>query len=131
MRVGQGRECLASCYLTMVARIEEHGQVRSLPIKPLEYVDEIEKRRYQSAIDRREKYRKQLDALQRPPSEEEYQLLMELHRAQDQPECDGILVEDLARGSWVRMFPEQENVPEKIFGRYVIAKAFERGIMQA
>src|SRR5690625_7515320 len=90
----------------MVGQIEDNGNVRSLPIAPLEYVDEIEKRRYQSAIDRRENYRKQLDALQRPPSEEEYQLLMELHRAQDQPDFDGILVGDLVRGSWERMFPE-------------------------
>ena len=44
IRVGQGGESLASCYFTMVARIEENGKVRSLPIEPLEYVDEIEKR---------------------------------------------------------------------------------------
>ena len=131
IRVGQGGESLASCYFTMVARIEENGKVRSLPIEPLEYVDEIEKRRYQSAIDRRENYRKQLDALQRPPSEEEYQLLMELHRAQDQPDFDGILVGDLVRDSWERMFPEQENVPETIFGGYVIRRAFELAMMHA
>src|SRR5690625_5511116 len=42
-----------------------------------------------------------------------------------------MLVGDLVRGSWERMFPEQENVPEKIFGGYVIRKAFELAMMHA
>src|SRR5690625_2092174 len=131
IRVGQGGESLASCYFTMVARIEENGKVRSLPIEPLEYVDEIEKRRYQSAIDRRENYRKQLDALERPPSEEEYQLLMELHRAHDQPDFDGILMGDLVRGSWDRMFPELVNLHEISLGAFVIRTPFEPAMMLA
>lgn len=131
IRVGQGGESLASCYFTMVARIEENGETRSLTVEPLEYINDLEIRRYQSAIERRKNYRKQLDALQRPPTGEEYQLLMELHRAQDQPGFDGLLAGDLIRGNWERMFPEQENVPEKIFGGYVIRRAFELAMMHA
>lgn len=131
IRVGQGGGSLASCYFTMVARIEENGEVRSLPLDPLEYIDDLEKRRYEAAIERRQNYRKQLDALQRPPTEEEYQLLMEMHRAQDQSGFDGLLAGDLIRGNWERMFPEQENVPEKIFGGYVIRRAFELAMMHA
>ncbi len=122
---------LASCYFTMVARIEEDGETKSLPVEPLEYVDELEKKRYESAIARRKEYRSQMDALQKPPSKKEYELLKELHQAQEEEDFDGLLAGDLVRSNWERMFPEQENVPEKIFGGYVIRRAFELAMMHA
>lgn len=131
IRVDQEGESLASCYFTMVARTEENGEAKSLPIDPLEYVDEIEKKRYKAAIARRQDYREQMDALQKPPSKEEYEMLRELHQAQESPDFNGLLVGDLVRGNWERMFPEQENVPEKIFGGYVIRRAFELAMMHA
>ncbi|WP_234572766.1 hotdog domain-containing protein [Rhodohalobacter sp. 614A] len=131
IRVGQGGGSLASCYFTMVARIDENGETKSLPVEPLEYVNDLEKSRYQSAIERRKNYRDQMDALQKPPSKDEYELLRELHQAQEQSDFDGLLAGNLIRGNWERMFPEQENVPEKIFGGYVIRRAFELALMHA
>jgi len=122
---------LASCYFTMVARIGKGENARSLPIEPLKYKDELEKERYQAAIERRKSYRNQMDALQEPPSNKEYQMLRQLHLAQEKEDFDGLLAGDLVRSSWERMFPEQENVPEKIFGGYVIRRAFELATMHA
>lgn len=122
---------LASCYFTMVARIGEGKGAKSLPIEPLEYKDPLEKERYQAAIDRRKNYRNQMDALQEPPTKEEYKQLRQLHIAQEKEDFDGLLAGDLVRGSWERMFPEHENVPQKIFGGYVIRRAFELAMMHA
>jgi acyl-CoA hydrolase len=131
IRVDQGGDSLASCYFTMVARIEKDGEASSLPIDPLEYETELEKKRSEAAIARRKDYREQMDALQKPPSEDEYMLLRELHQAQEKPDFNGLLAGKLVRGNWERMFPEQENVPEKIFGGYVIRRAFELAMMHA
>src|SRR5690625_5416759 len=46
IRVGQGGESLASCYFTMVARIEENGKVRSLRLKPLNNAMKLRKGGY-------------------------------------------------------------------------------------
>ncbi|MDR9415871.1 MAG: hotdog domain-containing protein [Gracilimonas sp.] len=131
IRVDQGGDSLASCYFTMVARIEENGEAQSFPIESLEYATELEKKRRDSALARRKDYREQMDALQHPPSKEEYLMLRELHQAQDEDDFDGLLAGDLIRGNWERMYPEQENVPEKIFGGYVIRRAFELAMMHA
>jgi len=128
---GLNNPSLASCYFTMVGRIGEGEDARSLPIEPLEYKDELEKERYDAAVERRKDYRNQMDALQEPPSKEEYRMLKKLHTAQEQEDFDGLLAGDLIRSSWERMFPEQENVPEKIFGGYVIRRAFELAMMHA
>lgn len=131
IRVGQGGPSLASCYFTMVARVDEEGVTKSLPIEPLDYVDELEKKRYQSAIERRQAYRNQIDELKKPPGEEEFQLLQKMHKAQEKDQFNGLLAGNLVRGNWERMFPEQENVPKKIFGGYVIRRAFELAMMHA
>ncbi|SMO94099.1 hotdog domain-containing protein [Gracilimonas mengyeensis] len=128
---GEEGDSLASCYFTMVARLEKDGKAKSLPIDPLEYEDELEKKRYESAIARRKEYRNQMDALQQPPSKEEYAMLRNIHQAQEEPGFDGLLAGDLVRGNWERMFPEHENVPKKIFGGYVIRRAFELAMMHA
>lgn len=128
---GAGATSLASCYFTMVARIGRGDEAENYPIESLEYEDELEKKRYHSAIERRKAYRSQINALEEPPSQEEYQHLRKLHSAQEEGGFEGLLAGDLVRSSWERMYPEQENVPEKIFGGYVIRRAFELAMMHA
>ncbi|MEL7834065.1 hotdog domain-containing protein [Fodinibius sp. N2] len=134
IRVDQDKEAdqsLAACYFTMVARKGEGDEAESLPIPPLEYESTIEKERYNAAIKRREKYREQIDALEEPPSKEEYQMLRELHKAQEKEDFDGLLAGNQIRNSVERMYPDLENVPQKIFGGYVIRRAFELALIQA
>jgi acyl-CoA hydrolase len=52
-------------------------------------------------------------------------MLTELHTAQEEADFDGLLAGKLVRNAWEMMYPEQENVPETIFGGYLIRKAFE------
>lgn len=134
IRVDQDKEAsrsLAACYFTMVARIGEGEQAESYPLPPLDYESEIEKERYRAARERRKAYRLQLDALDEPPTKEEYHHLRALHQAQEKENFDGLLAGNLIRSNWERMYPEQENVPEKIFGGYVIRRAFELALMHA
>jgi acyl-CoA hydrolase len=128
---GAESRSLASCYFTMVARIGEGEDARSITVEPLQYVSDLEKKRYNNAIERREAYRNQIDELKEPPSKEEYRQLRKLHSAQEEEGFKGLLAGDLVRSNWERMFPEQENVPEKIFGGYVIRRAFELAMMHA
>lgn len=126
-----GSPSLASCYFTMVARSGAGDSASSVPVQPLECVDEIEHFRREMAIERRRAYKRQLAMSQEPPSPEEYLLLAELRSAQDHPAFDQLLVGDLERSNWERMYPEQENVPEKIFGGYLIRRAFELAHLHA
>src|SRR5512146_967728 len=64
---------IASCYFTMVARSTD-GSERSLPLPPLEYVDEKERHRAQKAFDKRERSRREQSARFEPPSREEYDM---------------------------------------------------------
>ena len=116
---------IASCYFTMVARSGSGEEAKSLPLPPLDYLDELEKRRAAKALARRERYRQQAAVAEEPPSREEYELLKRLHRAQEEPGFDGLLAGRLVAESWERMYPEQENVPQKIFGGYVMRRAYE------
>lgn len=134
IRVDQDKEAehsLAACYFTMVARTGQGDDAESLPIPPLEYENEIEKERYEAAIERRQKYHEQIDALEEPPSKEEYQMLRELHKAQEDDDFDGLLAGEQIRNSVERMYPDLENVPQKIFGGYVIRRAYELALIQA
>lgn len=134
IRVDQHKDAehsLAACYFTMVARKGEGDDAESLPIPPLEYESEIEQRRYNDAIERRQKYREQIDALEEPPSKDEYQMLRELHKAQEKENFDGLLAGKQVRNSVERMYPDLENVPQKIFGGYVIRRAYELALIQA
>ncbi|WP_372633442.1 hotdog domain-containing protein [Fodinibius sp.] len=134
IRVDQDKEArhsLAACYFTMVARTGRDNDAESLPIPPLEYKSAIEKERYEAAIKRRKAYREQIDALEDPPSKEEFHHLRALHKAQEKEDFDGLLVGNLIRNSMERMYPDQENVPKKIFGGYVIRRAFELSLMHA
>lgn len=118
---------IASCYFTMVARLGE----KSLAIPPLDYVDAMETRRYERAIERRERVKAvERDALE-PPSREEFEMLQALHRDQEAPGFTGLLARNLVASSWERVYPEQENVPQKIFGGYLIHRAYQLASIHA
>ncbi|HET6418665.1 MAG TPA: hotdog domain-containing protein [Geobacteraceae bacterium] len=116
---------IASCYFTMVARSGMGEDAVSVTLPPLEYADEIEKERARKTLARREDYKQQQSVLLEPPSREEYQVLTGLHKAQEAPGFTGLLTGRLTADSWETMYPEQENVPQKIFGGYLIRRAFE------
>ncbi|HET6528430.1 MAG TPA: hotdog domain-containing protein [Balneolaceae bacterium] len=134
IRVDQDKKAehsLAACYFTMVARLGEGDEAQSLPVPQLEYESELEKERYEAAIERRKLYREQMDAIGEPPSKEEFWHLQELHQAQEEDDFDGLLAGNLVRSNMERMYPDNENVPKKIFGGYVIRRAFELSLMHA
>lgn len=115
---------IASCYFTMVARGGEAAS-ESIPLPPLEYLDELERQRADKAIAGREEYRRQQASLREPPSHEEYEMLDRLHRAQEEPGFTGHPAGRLVADAWERMYPEQEYVPQRIFGGYLIRRAYE------
>jgi len=115
---------IASCYFTMVARGGESAE-ESRVLPPLEYRDELEQHRAEKTIQEREQYRQQQAAQQEPPSREEYELLRQLHMAQDDQAFNGLKADRLVVDAWERMYPEQEYVPHRIFGGYIIRRAYE------
>lgn len=116
---------IASCYFTMVARSGMGEGATSVALPPLEYLDETEQARAKKALSGRDEYRQQQSLLAEPPSREEYGMLAALHKAQEEPGFSGLLVGRLVADAWERMYPEQENVPQKIFGGYLIRRAYE------
>ena len=115
---------IASCYFTMVARMrDENGEERSLPLPPLECRTELDCARAERAKARRESYRQHVSTAQEPPSRDEYELLRRLHEAQEEPGFAGLLAGRLVTEGWERTYPEQENVPQTIFGGYVAHRA--------
>lgn len=124
---GEVRRHIASCYFTMVARRGD----RSIAVSPLEYSDDLERRRARRARERRDNLRHQELAALEPPTREEFELLTRLHRAQEEGGFAGLLARNLIRHSWERVFPEQENVPQKIFGGYLIHRAYELASIHA
>lgn len=127
IRVEQPGEPLthvASCYFTMVARGgPDAGE--SLPLPPLTYASELEQRRSARMVAAREEYRQQQESARQPPTQEEYALLDALHHAQDEPEFSGLRAAPLVADAWERMYPEQEYVPRRIFGGYLMRRAYE------
>lgn len=121
---GQPARHIASCYFTMVARSAD--ETHSLDLPSFEPADDVGKRRWAKAIARREAYRAALTAAGEPPSRDEFELLHQLHAAQEAPGFHGLLARDLVTTGWERMYPEQENVPKKIFGGYIVRKAYEQ-----
>jgi len=116
---------IASCNFTMVARAGMGDDAVSIPLPPLEYLDDMEKERHGRAIERRESYRREHALAQEPPNRQEFELLAERHHEQEIPGFSGLLTGNLVTDSWERMYPEQENVPKKIFGGYLIRRAYE------
>jgi acyl-CoA hydrolase len=124
IRVEQGGDAaghIASCYFTMVARNGE----RSMAIPPLVSTDVLELRRHDRAIARRKRVRAEEEELRQPPTREEFEMLLRLHMEQETESFRGLRVRDLVASSWERVYPEQENVPQKIFGGYLIHRAYE------
>ncbi len=116
---------IASCYFTMVARSGMGEGAVSVALPGLDYDEGIEKQRAEKALQRRKEYKQQQALLREPPSHEEFQMLTDVHTAQDEPGFSGLLVGKLTADAWERMYPEQENVPKKIFGGYLIRRAYE------
>jgi acyl-coenzyme A thioesterase 9 len=115
---------IASCYFTMVGRtLGENGEEHSIPLPALDCRGPLECARAERARKRRESYREHLSAAEEPPSREEYDLLRRLHEAQEQPGFAGLLAGKQVAEGWERTYPEQENVPQKIFGGYVAHRA--------
>ena len=118
---GPARVHLGTCYFTMVARLEDSEGERSVPLPPLEYLSVTDKRRFQSAQERR-------DARSLPktsePTLEELAFLYQLHRRLDESPAPPRLARDLVTSGWERTYPEYENVPKKIFGGYVAHRAY-------
>jgi acyl-CoA hydrolase len=117
---------LGTCYFTMVARLRENGEERSVPLPPLEYIRPEEKQRSILANERREKrLREKTEEL---PTAAEYAMLHNLHQTADQAleKSSGPLLfpRDLVTSGWERTYPEHENVPQKIFGGYVAHRAY-------
>ncbi len=121
---GESPVHIASCYFTMVARSMGAAE-SSLVLPPLLYVDEKERHRADKAVEKRERSRREQSARWEPPSREEYDMLLALHRAQEEPGFAGRLARTLVADSWERMYPEMENVPKKIFGGYLVRRAYE------
>ncbi|MGA7521752.1 MAG: acyl-CoA thioesterase [Acidobacteriaceae bacterium] len=118
------RPHIASCYFTMVGRIQdEQGEEHSVPLPPLDCRSQLDCARADRARHRREAYRKHLSAAEEPPSREEYDLLRRLHDAQEQSGFAGLLAARLTAEGWERTYPEQENVPQTIFGGLVAHRA--------
>ena len=122
---GEPANHIASCHFTMVARSWKDGEEFSVALPPLEYLDENEQRRAQKAVSSREEYKQQQALLSEPPSREEFMMLASLHQAQEEPGFFGLTAKKLVTDAWERMYPEQENVPQKIFGGYLVRRAYE------
>ncbi|HEX4311655.1 MAG TPA: acyl-CoA thioesterase [Acidobacteriaceae bacterium] len=115
---------IASCYFTMVGRTrDENGEEHSIPLPPLDCHTILDQARAERARSRRESYRQHLSAAEEPPSREEYHLLRRLHEAQERQGFAGLLAGRLVVEGWERTYPEQENVPQTIFGGYVAHRA--------
>jgi acyl-CoA hydrolase len=130
-RLGEGSSHLASCYFTMVARSTDGGEAKSLPLPPLQYQEEVDKKRYQKAEQRRQVYRDGLAKAEEMPSLDEYLFLKKLHKEQESPDFAGIRAGRLVVESVCRAYPEQENVPRTIFGGYLVRKAYELAALAA
>ncbi len=115
---------VASCYFTMVARARDEGGDHGVSLPKLAYRSDLDQSRASRAQERRKTYRGSQDAAEEPPTREEYALLRRLHQAQERPASDILLASKLMAGGWERTYPEQENVPEKIFGGYVAHRAY-------
>lgn len=116
---------IASCFFTMVARAGVGEQSQSVTIPALEYIDELEQKRFANAIASREASRSVQNAALEPPTREEYELLNSLHHSLEEADFNGLLAGQLVADSWERMFPAKENVPTTIFGGYLMRRAYE------
>ncbi len=115
---------IGSSYFTMVGRLRENGEEKSVPLPPLEYKSKMEQLRRDRGLARREAYRAAVNLAAEPPSREEYEMLRRLHEAQEQPGTKLLLASKQVTEGWERTYPEYENVPKKIFGGWVAHRAY-------
>lgn len=130
IRVEQDRDPprhIASCYFTMVARLDD----QNIAVDPIEYGDDLERDRCRRAIERRERVRARERATLEPPTREEFDLLLALRREREAAVDTAILTRELVATAWERVYPEHENVPTKIFGGYVIHRAYQLAAIHA
>ena len=118
---------IASCYFTMVARLGDE----SIAVEPIEYGDDLERERRRRAVERRERVRARERASLEPPTREEFDLLLALRREREAAGGEARLTRDLVATAWERVYPEHENVPTKIFGGYVIHRAYQLAAIHA
>jgi acyl-coenzyme A thioesterase 9 len=111
---------LGSCYFTMVARqSSEEGQITLPPL------------RLESATDRRRADRAEGRRLQRKeskifaaPSQQEWEHMASIHALRAHVPHRALFAGPLTVSTWERTYPEQENVPQSIFGGYIIHRAY-------
>jgi acyl-CoA hydrolase len=120
-----GGEHLASCYFTMVARDGDGPDARNLAVPPLGITDDLERLRAAHAEERRALRRREEAVAEDPPTADEFRLLQQHHRAQEEPGFAGALARELVAENWERTYPEQENRSQVIFGGYIMRRAFE------
>ena len=113
---------LASCYFTMVARASDGNVDRSLKLPGLSYRTEKDLFRAQRASERRAT--RPRNTSPQHPTPEEYAMLFDLHARLDKESGPFVLARDLVTSGWERTYPEHENVPQKIFGGYVVHRAY-------
>ncbi len=113
---------LASCYLTMVARSVDGSVDRSLKLSPLSCRTEVDDFRARRASERRAS--RLLHNQPQHPTPDEYAMLFNLHARLDAGDGTFVLARDLVTSGWERTYPEHENVPQKIFGGYVVHRAY-------
>ena len=113
---------LASCYFTMVARSMDGSVDKSLKLSPLSIETEKDKFRSQRASARRAS--RLHNNQPQHPTPEEHEVLFDLHARLDSGAGPFVLARDLVTSGWERTYPEHENVPQKIFGGYVVHRAY-------
>lgn len=118
---------IASCYFTMVARLDD----ANITVEPLDYGDDLERERRRRAVERREAARAREQVALEPPTREEFDLLAALRREREAAGDSAMLTRSLAATAWERVYPEHENVPTKIFGGYVIHRAYQLAAIHA
>jgi acyl-coenzyme A thioesterase 9 len=113
---------IASCFFTMVARLQENGEERSVPLPALQYTAPHDLRRANRARDRRARLKAETREL--IPDLEEYAMLHGLHRELELASETLLKPRELTTSGWERTYPEYENVPKTIFGGYVVHRAY-------
>lgn len=113
---------LASCYFTMVARSVDGSVDKSLKLPPLACRTEKDEFRARRAAERRAS--RLLYNQPQHPTPDEYAMLFDLHARLDAGGGPFVLARDLVTSGWERTYPEHENVPQKIFGGYVVHRAY-------
>jgi acyl-CoA hydrolase len=113
---------IASCYFTMVARLKKDGQELSVPLPSLQYPKAEDQRRADRALARRARLRAAASEVVPEPSE--YALLHNLHKQREMASGPLLRPGELTTSGWERTYPEYENVPQTIFGGYVVHRAY-------